>query len=208
GWTFAHRSSGSTQSGVASAATARVAPREPRELFTLAQGRRAAVARTNVYAADGAGALRGAARLARPFVYVPNSLSRTVDVIDPRTFRVVRHFSVGALPQHIVPAWDLRTLYVTNDLGNSLTVIDPRNGKPARRIGVIDPYNMYFTPDGRYAIVVAEQLARLDFRPPHPFRLRHSVHVPCVGVDHLDFSADGSYLLASCEFSRQMIRVS
>ena len=31
--------------------------------------------------------------------------------------------------------------------------------------------------------------------------------MPCAGVDHMDFSADGSYLIASCEFSGQMVKV-
>jgi YVTN family beta-propeller protein len=160
-----------------------------------------------VYAHDGTDMLTGAARFAKQLVYVPNSGSDTVDVIDPRTYRIVEQFPVGGLPQHVVPAWDLRTLYVTNDTGNSLTPIDPRTGKPQPPIPVDDPYNMYFTPDGRYAIVVAERLDRLDFRDAHSFRLHHSLHVPCKGVDHMDFSADGRDLLASCEFSGQMIVV-
>ncbi|HKT45062.1 MAG TPA: hypothetical protein VJQ85_09685 [Gaiellaceae bacterium] len=161
----------------------------------------------NVYAYDGANRLVGAARHARPLVYVPNSQSATVDVIDPRTYRIVEHFRVGLLPQHVVPSYDLKTLYVTNDLGNSLTAIDPRTGKPERTIPVEDPYNMYFTPDGRFAIVVAERLRRLDFRDPHTFALRKSLPVPCVGVDHMDFSANGRYLIASCEFSGQLVKV-
>jgi YVTN family beta-propeller protein len=161
----------------------------------------------SVYAFDGADQLRGAARLARPLVYVPNSESDTVDVIDPQTYRVVDHLSVGGLPQHVVPAWDLRTLYVTNDTGNSLTPIDPITGKPRASVAVEDPYNMYFTPDGRYAIVVAERLQRLDFRYAHTFRLHHSLRVPCAGVDHMDFTADNRFLLASCEFSGQLVVV-
>ncbi len=160
-----------------------------------------------VYAFDGAGSLTGAARFARPLVYVPNSQSATVDEIDPKTFRVVRHFAVGLLPQHVVPSYDLKTLYVTNDVGNSLTPIDPRTGKPGRMIPVDDPYNLYFTPDGRYAIVVAERLHRLDFRDAHTFKLVHSLSVPCAGIDHMDFSGDGSYLIASCEFFGQLIKV-
>ena len=128
-------------------------------------------------------------------------------MIDPRTFKVVDRFAAGALPQHVVPAYDLKTLYVTNDVGNSLTPINPRTAKPGKPIPVDDPYNMYFTPDGRYAIVVAERLARLDFRDAHTFHLHHSLHVPCEGVDHIDFSADGRYLLASCEFSGQLVKV-
>ena len=162
---------------------------------------------TNVYAADAAGALSPVVRHDRPLIYVPNSQSDSVDEIDPRTFKVVRHFSVGALPQHVTPSYDLKTLYVLNDLGNSVTPINPRNGLPGRPIPVDDPYNMYFTPDGRFAIVVAERLARLDFRFPHTFRLHHSLHVPCRGVDHMDFSANGRYLIATCEFSGQLLKV-
>jgi DNA-binding beta-propeller fold protein YncE len=66
---------------------------------------------------------------------------------------------------------------------------------------------MYFTPDGRYAIVVAERLERLDFRDAHSMKLHHSLHVPCPGVDHMDFTADGRYLLASCEFGSKLIEV-
>src|SRR5439155_22638666 len=85
--------------------------------------------------------------------------------------------------------------------------INARTGRPGRTIPVDDPYNMYFTPDGRDAIVVAERLSRLDFRDPHSFRLHHSLPVPCRGVDHIDFSADGGYLLASCEFSSQLVKI-
>jgi DNA-binding beta-propeller fold protein YncE len=161
----------------------------------------------NVYAHDGANMLTGPARYARQLVYVPNSLNATVDVIDPRSDRIVEHFPVGALPEHVVPSYDLRTLYVASIAGNSLRAVDPHTGQPGRTLAVDDPYNMYFTPDGRYAVVVAERLARLDFRDAHSFRLHHSLAVPCAGVNHMDFSADGSYLIASCEFSGRLVKV-
>ncbi len=167
----------------------------------------ASAASADVYSHDGANMLNAVTRKAKPLVYVPNSQSNTVDVIDPSTFKIVEHFAVGYLPQHVVPAWNLRTLYVTNDAGNSLTPIDPQTGRPGARIPVDDPYNMYFTPDGRHAIVVAERLHRLDFRNPQTFALERSVTVPCVGIDHMDFSADGSYLIASCEFSGQLVKI-
>jgi DNA-binding beta-propeller fold protein YncE len=128
-------------------------------------------------------------------------------VIDPRKFKVVHHFPVGALPQHVTPSYDLKTLWVGNDLGNSLTPINPRTGKPGKPVPVLDPYNLYFTPDGRYAIVVAEAQHRLDFRNPHTMRLHHALTVPCTGVDHMDFTADGKRLLASCEFSGTVLVV-
>jgi DNA-binding beta-propeller fold protein YncE len=162
----------------------------------------------DVYAADRPGDLSPAVSGDRALVYVPNSMSGTVDVISQRTMRVVASFPTGALPQHVTPSYDLKTLYVDNDLGNSLTPIDPRTGRPGRPIPVEDPYNLYFTPGGRYAIVVAERLQRLDFRNPATMRLIHSLAVPqCRGVDHMDFSAHGHYAYASCEFSGAMIEL-
>jgi DNA-binding beta-propeller fold protein YncE len=166
----------------------------------------ALVNRHNVYAADAAGNLSPVVRDDPPLVYVPNSHSATVDVISQRTFKVVYHFAVGALPQHVTPSYDLRTLWVDNDAGNSLTPLDPRTGRPrGKPVPVDDPYNLYFTPDGRYAIVVAERLHRLDFRDAQTMALHHSLAVPCAGVDHMDFSADGSRALVSCEFSATML---
>ena len=175
---------------------------------TPASATRPASTRTNVYAATGANMLGSVTRRAKQLVYVPNSQSNTVDVIDQHTFKVIRHFAVGELPQHVTPSWDLKTLYVDNDRGNSLTPIDPTTGRQrGPPIPVDDPYNLYFTPNGRFAIVVAEALHRLDFRDAQTMKLRHSLTVPCSGIDHIDFTADGTHLLASCEFSSQLIVV-
>ena len=162
----------------------------------------------NVYRADAAGLFSPRVQGDPALVYVPNSMSNTVSVISQRTMKVIGQFSTGALPQHVTPSWNLKTLYVDNDLGNSLTPIDPRTGHPGRPIPVEDPYNLYFTPDGRFAIVVAERLQRLDFRRPGTMALAHSLSVPaCRGVDHMDFSAGGRYAYASCEFAGRMIEV-
>jgi DNA-binding beta-propeller fold protein YncE len=166
-----------------------------------------AAPRANVYAATTSGKVSAAARGARPLVYVPASASNSVDVIDPHTFKVIRRFSVGQWPQHITPSWDFNRLYVNNTESNSLTEIDPRTGKPGRTFSVRDPYNLYFTPDGRRAIVVAERYQSLDFRDPRTWKLIRSVRVPWPGVDHLDFSRDGRYLLASTEFSGMVVKV-
>lgn len=161
----------------------------------------------DVWAADRPGQLAPAVRHDRYRVYVPNSESNTVTEIDPKRHKVIRTFQVGRLPQHVVPSYDLRTLWVNNDQGNSLTPISPRTGRPGRAVPVLDPYNLYFTPDGKYAVVMAEARHRIDFLDPHSMRLKHTLHVPCGGVNHADFSADGRYFLVSCEFSGQLLKV-
>lgn len=140
-------------------------------------------------------------------VYVPNSGSNTVSVIDPQTYKVVDEFRVGRQPQHVTPSWDMKTLWVLNNLGDSLTRIDPATGARGETIKVLDPYNMYYTPDGKYAIVVAERLKRLDFYDAQTMKPLHQLAVPCRGVDHMDFSANGRFLIASCEFTGEMVKI-
>ena len=145
-------------------------------------------------------------------VYVPNRAANTVSVIDPATMQVVDTFNVGINPQHVVPSWDLKTLWVTNNAegrtDGSLTPIDPTTGKPGPAVPVDDPYNMYFTPDGKSAIVVAEAFKRLDFRDPHTMALQGSLSVPnCAGVNHADFSIDGSFAIFTCEFQGSLVKV-
>jgi YVTN family beta-propeller protein len=161
---------------------------------------------TDVYRAAGAGELAAVVAHDLPRVYVPNSGSGTVSVIDPATRKVVDTFRTGPTPQHVVPSWDLRTLWVNNN-GGSLTPIDPTTARPGRTRPVADPYNMYFTPDGRFMIVVAEAQHRLDFRDPATLALHDAVEVPCTGVNHIDFAADGSYFLATCEFAGRIIKI-
>lgn len=144
-----------------------------------------------------------------PRVYVPNSTAGTVDVIDPLTFRVIDHYAVGFIPHHIAPAWDMSALYVDNEGSSSLTVIDTNTGRPnGQRINIPFPYNLYFTPDGSKAIDVVERLQRIEFRDwRNGWGLLGSVAIPWPGADHLDFSADGSYLMISTEYSGVVARV-
>jgi YVTN family beta-propeller protein len=166
----------------------------------------------NLYSEAGANKLSTATAGALPRVYVPNLDSNSVSVIDPATLKVVDTFPVGANPQHVVPSYDLQTLWVTNNAegqpSGSLTPIDPKTGRPGPAVAVPDPYNMYFTPDGKSAIVVAEALKRLDFRDPHTMALQYSIPTPdCAGVNHADFSIDGRYMIASCEFQGSLVKV-
>ena len=166
----------------------------------------------NLYSEAGAGKLSAAVAGALPRVYVPNVQSNDVYVIDQATMKVVDRFKVGVNPQHVVPSWDLKTLWVANNAENradgSLTPIDPVTGKPGRPIVVDDPYNMYFTPDGRSAIVVAESRKRLDFRDPHSMQMQASLATPqCDGINHADFSIDGRFAIFTCEFDGGLVKI-
>lgn len=162
----------------------------------------------NIYSEIGPENLSPAHAADPPRVYVPNGRSNTVSVIDPVTRTVISTIETGAEPQHVVPSYDLATLWVLDNQGNDVIPIDPATSQRGEAISVEDPYNMYFTPDGASAIVVAERNKQLDFRDPHTMALTSSLPVPdCAGINHADYSADGSYMLVTCEFVGKIAKI-
>jgi YVTN family beta-propeller protein len=180
--------------------------------ITVVPGMPGVVDPANVYSETQAGKMSPAVKDALPRVYVPNRRANTVSVIDPATLQVVDTFKVGINPQHVVPSWDLKTLWVANNAegrtDGSMTPIDPLTGKPGRAIPVDDPYNVYWSPDGKYSIIVAEELKRLDFRDPQTMKLAYSIPVrQCGGINHADFSIDGRFALFTCEFDGAVSKI-
>ncbi len=167
---------------------------------------------TNLYSETASNKMSAAINGHLPRVYVPDRAANQVVVIDPATMQVIDRYTVGIHPQHVVPSWDMKTLWVTNNAegrtDGSLTPIDPTTGKPGAAIPVDDPYNMYFSPDGKSAIVVAEAFKRLDFRDPHTMALQTTVNTPnCAGINHADFSIDGRYAIFTCEFQGSLVKI-
>jgi DNA-binding beta-propeller fold protein YncE len=161
----------------------------------------------NIYSEAAVGKLSAATNGARFLVYVPNEATSTLTVIDPRTYSVVATWPMRQLPQHVVPAYDMTRLYVLNNAADALTPIDPLTGEPGRPIAVADPYNLYFTPDGREAIIVEEANRKLTFTDPVTFQKHSETALGCDGFNHLDFSIDGRYLVGSCEFDGNLVKV-
>jgi YVTN family beta-propeller protein len=161
----------------------------------------------NIYAADTPNNFSDAVKGDAALIYVPNTLSNTVQIYDQKTYKLVRRVKVGKEPQHVVPAYDLKTLYANSDKGNSLTPFDAKTGKPKPKINLLDPYNLYFTPNGKYAVVMQERMKQIAFADPHTFKIIKTLKTNCAGVNHADWTADGNYFVASCEFSGTIIEV-
>jgi DNA-binding beta-propeller fold protein YncE len=74
-------------------------------------------------------------------------------------------------------------------------------------VPVEDPYNLYFTPDGKYADRDGGAKKEIVFRDPHTMAVKDVLPVNCAGVNHADFSPDGRYFIVTCEFSGDLIKV-
>ncbi len=152
-----------------------------------------------------------AVKSVRPRVYVPDEATGRVIVIDPQTYRIIARFAVGPRPEHVTPDWDLRRLLVNVTFGGRLTIIGTRRGRPIGRHVVPSPYNLYFSLDGRKAIVVFDSRLpggrQLYFYDRRTWRLLKAVRIRWAGANHMDFSADGRYALLSTEYSGFVVKV-
>lgn len=212
GKTFLIAASAALTAVFASLAAASVAAEPPARTIKTVAGMPPVVDPSNLYSETRPDKLSSAVAKHLSRVYVPIRKSNDVAVIDPATFKVVDRYPVGIHPQHVVPSWDLKTLWVNNNAEHrtdgSVTPIDPLTGKPGTAIPVDDPYNMYFTPDGTAAIIVAEAHKRLDFRDPHTMALKYSIAAPqCGGINHADVSIDGRYAIFTCEFNGALAKI-
>ena len=167
----------------------------------------------NVYAGAGRGMFSPAVAGQPTRVYSPNLITGQVDVIDPETFKVIdslaaiRARSTSFRPG-ICRRCGFRPTSAMRGGHGGVMPIDPKTGKVGKEIDVPDSYNIYFTPDGKSAIVVAEAMRRLEFRDPHTMELQGYITTPqCAGINHADFSPDGSYAIFTCEFNNSLAKI-
>jgi len=180
-----------------------------------AQPTPSASASGGVYAATVGGRLAPSLANLEPRVYVPDENSGDVTVIDPATYKVIDRFKTGLSPEHITPDWDLSRLLVSNMSSSTLTVLDPTSGRPkGGTISVTTPYDLYYTPDGSRTVVVNDYINPLNvklnglyFFDRKTWKQLGWVNIPWMGADDLDMSADGHFLLVSCEYSGMVARV-
>ncbi|MFL6159119.1 MAG: YncE family protein, partial [Marmoricola sp.] len=162
-----------------------------------------------MYSQTRAGMIRADVARDPALLYVPDSTGSTVTVISQRTRRIVRVLHAGQLSQHVVPAYDLKRMYVTSSISNEVVAISPRKGRLLGSRRVPRPYNLYFTPDGRAAIVMVEQHDVIRFSDPRTFAPIADVRSPgCWGPNHADFSANGRFFVVTCEFSGELLKIS
>ena len=104
-----------------------------------------------------------AAHAAHP-LFVLNSQDANVSVIDPVTWTETKRIPTGKEPHHIYLTPDEKSLLVANATSDTLTFLDPRTAEVQRTVkGIVDPYQLRFSPDMKWFVTVANRLNHVDF---------------------------------------------
>ncbi len=86
-----------------------------------------------------------------------------MSVIDPANWTETRRIPTGKEPHHVYMTPDNKSLIVANSLGDSLLFLDPKSGDVQRTIkGILDPYQLRFSPDMKWLVTAANRLNHID----------------------------------------------
>lgn len=96
-------------------------------------------------------------------IFVLNSLDANVSVIDPVEWKEIKRIATGKEPHHLYLTPDEKSLIIANALGDSLTFVDPRSAEIQRTVrGILDPYQLRFSPDMKWFVTVGNRLNHVD----------------------------------------------
>ena len=138
-------------------------------------------------------------------VIVLNSGDGTVSIIDRATRKVVDTYPVGKEPHHLVTSLKEDELVVANAASNDLVFLNPLTGEVKRRLPRIsDPYQLGYSPDGKWFISVSLRLDRVDIYAMPDYALKARVAMAKT-PSHVAFSNDSRFAYITMQDSNELV---
>jgi YVTN family beta-propeller protein len=140
-------------------------------------------------------------------VVVLNSGDGTVSIIDRATRKVTSTFPVGKEPHHLITTLKDDELVVANAASNDLVFLNPLSGEVKRRVARIsDPYQLGYSPDGKWFVSVSLRLDRVDIYSMPDYTLKTRVAVAKT-PSHVAFSPDSKHAYITVQDSNEVVAI-
>jgi YVTN family beta-propeller protein len=138
-------------------------------------------------------------------VIVLNSGDGTVSIIDRATRKVVDSYPVGKEPHHLMSTLKDDELVVANAASNDLVFLNPLTGEVKRRLPrITDPYQLGFSPDGKWFVSVSLRLDRVDIYAMPDYTLKARIPVAKT-PSHVAFSNDSRFAYITMQDSNELV---
>ena len=135
---------------------------------------------------------------ARGEVLVVNSAGASLSVVDMDTQKELRRIPVLREPHHLMLTPDGHELLVGDTVGNEMLFLDPATFEIKHRMTVADPYQLGFSPDGKFLVVNGLARAQVDVYDAHSMQLVKRFPLASM-PSHLDFAPDSSVAYVSLQ---------
>ena len=144
-----------------------------------------------------------------PPIFVLNSQDASVSVIDPITWKETQRFHTGKEPHHLYLTPDEKSLIIANALGDSLLFVDPKTAAVQRTVrGILDPYQLRFSPDMKWLVTVGNRLNHVDLYRWNGTDLALAKRIPTSKTpSHVWIDSKSSTAYASMQESDELVAI-
>lgn len=143
---------------------------------------------------------------AAPIAFVLNSADATISEFDYLTRREIRRLPVLREPHHLALTPDGQHLAVGDTSGNALFFLDPVTGEMQNHITISDPYQLFFSPNGRYLTVAGLARDQIDIYDAHSYQLLHRIVAKSM-PSHANYAPDSSVVYVSLQQSGRLMAI-
>jgi YVTN family beta-propeller protein len=149
----------------------------------------------------------GASAVARADqVIVLNSEEASYSVVSRGLRSEIARYPLGREPHHLIPTPDGKEVLVASTVTNELVVLDSKTGERKRVVrNIIDPYQLGFSPDGKWFVTAAYRLDHVDiYRYDGDFKLAGRIFIDGL-PSHLDFDKESKTVFVTLQQSARVV---
>jgi len=141
-------------------------------------------------------------------VVVLNSEEASYSLLSRGLRTEVQRLPIGREPHHLIPTPDGKELLIASTVTNELVALDTRTGERKRTIrGIIDAYQLGFSPDGKWFVTAAYRLDHVDvYRYDGDFKLAGRIFIDGM-PSHMAFDGDSKSVFVTLQQSARVVAI-
>ncbi|HEV2188280.1 MAG TPA: YncE family protein [Stellaceae bacterium] len=129
-----------------------------------------------------------------------------LSVVSSDGYHEVSRTHIGRGPHHLIVSPDGRTLILAMSGSNELVLIDRTTGIESKRVEASDPYQIGFSPDGKWFVSASLRLDRIDIFDAKTFQVIHRLPAATI-PSHIAFSRDSGTVFVTLQGTGSLISI-
>lgn len=147
----------------------------------------------------------GAAASRADSVLVLNSEDASYSVLSRSHRTELKRFPIGREPHHLIATLDGNEVLVASTVTNELTALDTRTGERRRVLrDIVDPYQLGFSPDGKWFVTAANRLDHIDIYHADGFKLARRIFMDGL-PSHLAFDPESKTVFVTLQETGRLV---